>query len=89
MIVARTGMEHMPEGCGECEHRYESLFWSGRHFCSIMTQRLLVPEDGKHELCPLTEIDEMLPAQLAAAKADVAAAEARIKKLDRLLDESL
>ena len=33
----------------------------------------------KSDWCPLTEIDETLPAQLAAA-------EMRIKRLDRLID---
>jgi hypothetical protein len=70
MIYAKTGMERMPEGCVDCE-----LFRT----CEISTGLeldLYVRPDG---LCPLTEIDETLPAQLAAA-------EMRIKRLDRLID---
>ena len=46
MIYAKTGMERMPENCGECE-----LLGEGQR-CRI-----------GHADCPLTEIDETLPAQ--------------------------
>lgn len=81
MIYAKTGMERMPERCGERRHSFTN---PGTRYCHNTSRT--TPEDGRPTWCPLTSIDETLPAQLAAAKADVAAAEARIKKLDRLME---
>lgn len=70
MIYAKTGMERMPEGCVDCELLRTCKISTG------LESDLYVRPDG---LCPLTEIDETLPAQLAAA-------EARCARLWRILD---
>ncbi len=58
MIYAKTGMERMPEWCVNCE-----LLWT----CET-SERLDVDLHGRPGDCPLIEIDETLPAQLAAAE---------------------
>jgi hypothetical protein len=70
MIYAKTGMERMPENCWDCDLEIAIM---------CLPTRKRIQNDGRPDWCPLTEIDETLPAQLAAV-------EMRIKRLDRLID---
>lgn len=70
MIYAKTGMERMPENCDECDLEICGI-------CPINGED--VKGRFRPDWCPLTEIDETLPAQLAAA-------EARCARLGQILD---
>lgn len=85
MIVARTGMERMPESCWQCRFRKHSRV-PCMFKCVVMKLTHRIERDKRPIWCPLQDIDETLPAQLATARADVAAAEERCKKLNRLLE---
>ena len=66
MIAARTGMERMPEHCTECRERRCRFTVQGTRYCRLTSRT--IPDTGRATWCPLTEIDETLPAQLAAAE---------------------
>lgn len=77
MIVAKTDIDRMPLNCCDCPKRLE---W-GRvdsTYCDLMNKRHTCVM-GRPGWCPLIAVDETLPAQLAAA-------ELRLQKMDRLLD---
>lgn len=78
MICAKTNMQRLPETCYSCDKYF--AFGQGGH-CEYLGMFEGDVKDGFARLpaCPLVEIDETLPAQLAAA-------EARCAKLGRLLD---
>ena len=81
MIYAKTGMERMPENCRECEKRFALGRWAHCLEIDDLFKANITDDSTRLPDCPLTEIDETLPAQLAAA-------EARCAKFGRLLDES-
>lgn len=56
MIVAATGMERMPERCGECGERRHSFTNPGTHYCHNTSRT--TPDEGRPTWCPLREIDE-------------------------------
>lgn len=77
MIVAKTDIDRMPPNCCDCPKR---LDWGqvDSTYCDLMCKRH-THRMGRPEWCPLQEVDETLPAQLAAA-------ELRLQRMDRLLD---
>lgn len=81
MIYAKTTMTRMPPTCATCKKR-RYIISRGGNRCSLAERDC--PEYGRDAVtgsrptwCPLTEIDETLPAQLECA-------ELRLRKDDRL-----
>ena len=72
MIYAKTGMERMPENCSMCIYCDKQEGICGLDLGAAFKK-------GRPDWCPLTEIDETLPAQLAAA-------EARCARMGQILD---
>lgn len=66
MIYAKTGMAEMPEKCEECP-KHLDVDSADMIYCDLHNRRYTGTK-GKPDWCPLTEIDETLPAQLAAAE---------------------
>lgn len=78
MIYAKTGMTEMPTACGWCPD-YHQLGKNAHCMRLGMFDGEITDSLSRLSNCPLTEIDETMPAQLAAA-------EARCARMGQLLD---